>query len=87
MRHRTLTSVCRAKLEEPRLKWNEAMETLMNTLKIRCGDGCHWNGTVEGYDAHLRDCLGRQLQIARSSLEGKDAENKQLKREKAGLLD
>ncbi len=57
--------ICRCKVDAESIKWNQGMEMFMASIQIRCGfahKGCCWEGQLETYATHARDCPAKRLQ-------------------------
>jgi hypothetical protein len=52
---------CRCALRPGGIKWNAAMEALLGSVRVKCGEGCLWTGPLETYENHLEKCQAKRL--------------------------
>lgn len=57
--------ICRSRIVPDSIQWNSGMEMYIASLRIRCcfaHKGCCWEGELEMYAAHARECPVKKLQ-------------------------
>ncbi len=54
---------CRCEIQVESIQWNEAMQTLLGSMRVKCEEAtCHWTGTLQAYEHHRSNCPARMLQ-------------------------
>jgi len=60
---------CRCVLRACGIRWNAAMEMLLGSVSIKCGEGCLWTGRADAYARHLEGCQAKRLKEVEGAME------------------
>ena len=60
---------CRCALWPGGIKWNAAMEALLGSIQVKCGEECPWTGALEAYTNHLEECRAKRLKDTEAAMQ------------------